>query len=142
MLRGTIEPAVAQLHSAIDFASFGGGDDGPDVDAITEEANGAATLSSEGAPEGFVKVELSTKAGVASVNVPKESFASDDLGSSSLNLDAFLDALVAGAMGKHDADGNGTIESDEFITFASENAFLSAWFGHLTARARPEGLDV
>lgn len=134
LLRGTIEPAVQSLHAAIDFASFGSDD--VDVDAINEEANGAAALSSEGAPEGMVKVELKTKAGTATLLAPKAAFASDQLDSSALGLGAFIDALVTGAIKKYDSDGNGTIEGEEFVLFAKENAFLSAWFGRLVG---PDG---
>lgn len=131
LLKGTIEPAVANLHAAIDFASFGGEE--VDVDAINEEARGAAALSNEGVPDGMVRVVLKTKVGEASLLAPKAAFASDQLDGSALSLSAFLDALVQGALDKHDADGNGTIESDEFMQFARENAFLSAWFGHLAS---------
>lgn len=37
-------------------------------------------------------------------------------------------------MEKYDLDQNGSIEIDEFVSFAKENPFLSLWFGHLTDR--------
>ena len=117
------------MHAAIDFASFGADGDAPDVDAIAEEAGGAAKLTAGG---DMVQVELQTKAGVATISVPPAALNGSSLDASAVSLDAFLDALVAGALSKYDTDQNGSIEMDEFVAFASENPFLSTWFGHLT----------
>jgi len=135
LLRGTIEPAVSQLHAAIDFASFGADDEAcPDLAAINEEAGGAAAVVST-SDAATVQVELKTKAGAATISVPAAALAAASLDTSALSLDAFLSALVTDAMEKYDADKNGMIESDEFVVFARENPFLSVWFGHLTEGA-------
>ena len=133
ILRGTIEPAVSALHGAIEFAAFGA-DEGGLVEAINEEAGGSATLQGDvAAGEGMVKVDLKTKVGVATIVVPSSALADDPApGAGALSLDAFLSALVSGAMAKYDADGSGTIEAEEFVAFAKENPFLQVWFGSLT----------
>ena len=138
LLKGTIEPAVSALHGAIEFAAFGADEDGL-VEAINDEAGGGAKLSQENVAEGMTRVELKTKVGVATIVVPLTALSDEAAGTSggSLSLDAFLTALVDGAMAKYDADSSGTIEADEFVAFAHENEFLKTWFGHLAdANAR------
>ena len=126
LLRKTIEPAVKDLHAALDFA------DPSDLQSINDEAGGSAAVSA--VEEGKVRVELKTPVGVATLYAPADALASDALGTdgAALSLDAFLTALVDSAMASHDQDGNGTIEASEFAAFASSNSFLSLWFGHLT----------
>jgi Ca2+-binding EF-hand superfamily protein len=134
LLRGTIAPAVSQLHSAIDFASFGAEGDEM-VGAVNEEAAGAATLTADEVTETGerrVKVELTTKLGVVTIHAPAAAISSAAPEVGALSLDAFLNSLVEGALAKYDADANGTIEMEEFVSFAKENPFLSVWFGHLT----------
>lgn len=95
LLKGTIEPAVQTLHAAIDFASFGTAGEEPDLDAINDEANGAAALTSVGGEGGdTVQVELKTRAGLATISVPKTALSAGALDASALSLDAFLGALV------------------------------------------------
>ena len=130
LLKGTIEPAVARLHAAIDFASFGA-DDGGLVEAINEEAGDGARIAPAAAADGMLQVELKTKAGVATISVPAAALAGGEADASLFSLDAFLEALCQGALDKYDADKNGMIEVDEFVAFARENPFLSMWFGHL-----------
>lgn len=135
LLRGTIEPAVNQLHAAIDFASFGSDGDEPDLAAINDEAGAAAVVAAapSDAGAGTVQVQLQTKAGTATLAVPAAALSADGMDMSALSLDAFLSALVAGAVEKYDADKNGMIEIEEFVQFAKENPFLAAWFGHLSS---------
>ena len=131
LLKGTIEPAVTALHSALDFASFGADDDQQLLEAINEEANGTAALAADNAAEGTINVVLNTKAGAATISVPSAALTAADAATGALSLDTFLSALVDGAIEKYDADKNGQIEVDEFVNFAKENPFLSVWFGHL-----------
>jgi len=131
LLRGSLEPAVSALHGAIDFASYSS--DGVDVSAINEEAGGAATLSTSSDPT-RIKVELRSKVGTATLDVPLDALSPQALSEHGhhLSVDAFLGALVDDAMRKHDTDGNGSLEAEEFVAFAEANAFLSIFFGHLT----------
>ena len=131
LVRGTIEPAVAQLHAAIDFASFSAEGDAADIEAINEEAAGAAALTTTEGGSASIRVELATRAGKATISVPAASLSASGLDVNAISLDAFLEALVSDAMSKYDADHNGTIEKEEFVAFARENAFLATWFGHL-----------
>ena len=110
LLRGTIEPAVAQLHAAIDFASFGAEDDAALVDAVNEEAGASANVGASA--DGMLRVELKTKAGVATISVPASAL-SGEADTSALSLDAFLHALCKGALDKYDVDKNGQIEMEE-----------------------------
>ena len=131
LLRGSLEPAVSALHGAIDFASYSS--DGVDVDAINDEAGGAATLCSSDDPA-LITVTLRTKVGTATLEVPRDALSPQALSEHGhhLSVDAFLGALVDDAMRKNDADANGSLEAEEFVAFAKDNPFLSIFFGHLT----------
>lgn len=127
LLRGSIEPAVNQLHAAVDFASFGS-EGAADLNAIADESSGAAALSDAG--DGRVRVSLQTKVGVATLLVPADALSPGALGGGDgVSIDAFVNALVGEAVSKYDTDGSGTLEADEFVAFGRANPFLSAWFG-------------
>jgi len=135
LLRGTIAPAVSALHSAVDFASFSADESGANLDEINNEAGGAASLSKAG-EEGKVRIELKTPVGAVTIFVPSAALSGDAIGGqgSAISLDQFLKALVDGAMSKYDTDKNGTLELDEFVSFAAANPFLTAWFGRLASK--------
>jgi hypothetical protein len=105
------------------------------VDEINNEAGGAASLSKAG-EEGKVRIELKTPVGAVTIFVPSAALSGDAIGGqgSAISLDQFLKALVDGAMSKYDTDKNGTLESDEFVSFAAANPFLTAWFGRLASK--------
>ena len=68
------------------------------------------------------------------MRVPREAVlgaAAKTAATSSLSADEFLGAIVDDAFAKHDADGNATLEWDEFIEYARGCKFLTAWFGDL-----------
>lgn len=123
LLRGSIASAVRMLHAGLEFA---GAD--ASLEELQEEATSVgATLEQQA--DGMVKVGLTTPVGPVTIHVPMS--ALKDSSTAELSADAFLDALVSDAFAKHDADGNTTIEMDEFVAFVKANDFLAAWFGFL-----------
>lgn len=123
LLRGSIASAVRMLHAGLEFA----GSDAS-IEELKEEATSAgATLEQQA--DGMVKVGLTTPVGPVTIHVPV--LALKDCNTAELSADAFLEALVNDAFAQHDADGNATIEMDEFVAFVKSNDFLSAWFGFL-----------
>lgn len=123
LLRGSIASAVSMLHGGLEFA---GAD--ASIEELKEEATSAgATLEQQA--DGMVKVGLTTTVGPVTIHVPVS--ALKDCSTAELSADAFLEALVNDAFAKNDADGNATIEMDEFVAFVKSNDFLSAWFGFL-----------
>ena len=85
-----------------------------------------------------MRVELHTAVGVATIFAPSESLSAEAVASGgTLSLEAFVGALVDSALAAHDASGNGKLERDEFVAFATANPFLSLWFGHLASTEKP-----
>ena len=125
LLKGTIEPAVTALHSALDFASFGADDDQQLLEAINEEANGTAALAADNAAEGTINVVLNTKAGAATISVPSAALTAADAATGALSLDTFLSALVDGAIENTTPTRMGRSRWTNLST-AKENPFLSS----------------
>ena len=92
-----------------------------------EAGMGTYTLSRHRVPSDTATPQLAPSSLANGTTGDAAAAADDDSGGVAL-----LEALVASALEKYDADKNGTIEMDEFVLFARENPFLSVWFGHLT----------
>lgn len=131
LLRGAVTKAVRVLHASVDFAVEEAAAFGAELTSGDLEAHGVEVDED---PEGKVTVTLDTDAGEVSLRVPRDAVLGDagaGRAATALSADEFLGAIVDDAFAAHDADGNATLEWDEFVAYSRQCAFLTAWFGNL-----------